>query len=309
MDMNKSPIEISVTMDFALSLDPTEKYPLATFADFLTDQHLESELLEATVESLNEVLVEAYCGEKHAQGNGAKRYQRSTRKTRTAATTAGDHQFSLGYVKDTEAADDENDHFRPIEQIVDFNGKKRYQQDIAARTVDLATDLSYRDAAAHSQDLERTPSKDMIRTRVTGYGRKLTEFVSSRIDGTEAGTVVPDGTSCYSQDDQREYHDVRITLAEDTETASRSLLDPSENTSWDEIAQSLDTAEAITDDFRVVSNSEMALSRPLRQKHETINSTYLTSHERLATSCGMTAHSRCRIVKRSSPRSRASSSI
>ena len=94
---------------------------------------------------------------------------------------------------------------------------------------------------------------------MTEYGRKLTEFVSSRIDGTEADTVVPDGTNCYSQDDHREYHDVRITLAEDTETASRSLLDLSVNASWDEIAQSLDTAEAITDDAKVVSDSETGL--------------------------------------------------
>jgi len=105
-------------------------------------------------------------GEKHAEGNGSKRYQRSTTKTRTAVTTAGDHQFSLSYVKGTAATDDENTHFRPIEQVVDFNGKKRYQQDIAVRTVYLATTLSYRDAAAQADELERTPSKDTIRSRI-----------------------------------------------------------------------------------------------------------------------------------------------
>ena len=254
-----SPIEITLTIHLSLSIDPSEQYPLAAFAEFLTNQHLESTLLEAVIESLDDMLVEAYCGEKHVDGNGDNRFQRSTTKTRTAVTTAGEHEFSLGYVKDTAARDDECEHFRPIEQLVDFDGKKRYQQDIAARTVDLATDLSYRDAVAHSQDLEKTPSKDTIRARVTEYGRKLTEFVSSRIDCTEADTVVPDGTNCYSQDDHREYHDVRITLAEDTETASRSLLDLSVNTSWDEIAQSLDTAEAITDDAKVVSDSEKGL--------------------------------------------------
>lgn len=227
--MKESPTEISVTIDFVLTLDLSEKHPLAALADFLTEQYLESTLLEAMVESLNEVLVEAYCGEKHAQGNGTKRYQRSTSKTRTAVTTASDHQFSLGYVKDTAAADDENTYFRPIDNVIDFNGQKRYQQDIAARTVDLATTLSYRDAAAHADELERTPSKDTIRDRVTDCGRKLTEFVSSRIARREAETVIPDGTNCYSQDEDREYHNVRVTLAEDTEAAARSVLDVSVN--------------------------------------------------------------------------------
>jgi len=261
MNMNESPIEVTVTVHFVLTIDPTEQYPLAAFAEFLTEQRLESTLLEAIIESLNDVLIEAYCGEKHARGNGTNRFQRSTTKTRTAVTTVGEHAFSLGYVEDTEAADDENGHFRPIEKVVDFNGKKRYQEDIAARTVDLATTLSYRDAASHAEELERTPSKDTIRDRVTECGRKFTEFVSSRIAGSEAETVIPDGTNCYSQDDDREYHDVRVTLAENTEAASRSLLDVSVNTPWRKISDSLERSEAITDDAKVVSDSEKSLVR------------------------------------------------
>ena len=259
MNMNKSPIEVTVTIHFVLTIDPTQQYPLAAFAEFLTEQRLESTLLEVIIESLNDVLVEAYCGEKHARGNGTKRFQRSTKKDRTAVTTLGEHEFSLSYVEDTAAADEEKSHFRPIEKVVDFNGEKRYQKDIAARTVDLATTLSYRDAADHADNLERTPSKDTIRDRVINCGGKLTEFVSSRIAGTEAETVIPDGTNCHSQDDDREYHDVRITLAEDTEATSRSLLDVSVNTPWSEIADSLEDAEAITDDAQVVSDFENSL--------------------------------------------------
>jgi hypothetical protein len=122
--MNKSPIEVTVTIHFVLTIDPTEQYPLAAFAEFLTEQRLESTLFEAIIESLNDVLVEAYCGERHAQGNGTNRFQRSTTKTRTAVTPVGEHEFSLGYLKDTAATDDETAHFCPIEQFVDFNGKK-----------------------------------------------------------------------------------------------------------------------------------------------------------------------------------------
>jgi len=70
MNVNESPIEVTVTIHFVLTIDPTEQYPLAAFTEFLAEQRLQSTLLEAIIESLNDVLVEAYCGEKHAQGNG-----------------------------------------------------------------------------------------------------------------------------------------------------------------------------------------------------------------------------------------------
>ena len=33
MNMNKSPIEVTVTIHFVLTTDPTEQYPLAAFAE------------------------------------------------------------------------------------------------------------------------------------------------------------------------------------------------------------------------------------------------------------------------------------
>jgi hypothetical protein len=52
---------------------------------------------------------------------------------------------------------------------------------------------------------------------------------------------------------------VQVTLAEDTDENSRSVLDVSVNADWDEIASSLDAMEAITDDSRVVSDAENRL--------------------------------------------------
>jgi hypothetical protein len=257
--MSESPIQITLTIHLVLSIDPTEQYPLAAFAEFLTKQNIESTLLESLIESLNEVLVEAYCGEKHAHGNGNERFQRSATSTRSAVTTAGEHEFTLDYVKDTATGETESSHFRPIEDLIDFDGKKRYQQDISAQSVDLATTLSYRDAASHGDGIFSKPSPDTIQRRVEEYGSKLTEYVATRLSGTEADTVVPDGTKCYSQDDDRDYHDVQITLAEDTDEDSRSVLDVSINADWTEIASSLEMMDAITDDARVVSDAENRL--------------------------------------------------
>jgi|AntDeeMinimDraft_5_1070356.scaffolds.fasta_scaffold15020_1 transposase-like protein len=258
-DMSKSPIQITLTIHLVLFIDPTEQYPLATIAEFITHQNLESTLLEALIERLNEVLVEAYCGEKHAPGNGTKRFKRSASSTRSAVTTAGEHEFALDYVKDTAPRDGEPSHFRPIEELIDFEGKKRYQRDISAQSVDLTTTLSYRDAASHGDGFEKMPSPDTIQRRVKEYGTNLTEYVTQRLSGTKANTVVPDGTKCYSQDDDRDYHDVQITLAEDTDEETRSVLDISVNDDWDEIASSLESTDTITDDAKVVSDSETRL--------------------------------------------------
>jgi len=52
MSMNPSPIEGTVTIHFVLTIDPTERCPLAAFAEFLTDQRLESTLFEAIVDTV-----------------------------------------------------------------------------------------------------------------------------------------------------------------------------------------------------------------------------------------------------------------
>jgi hypothetical protein len=190
---------------FELSIDNDKSLSLAALAEFITDQDIESTLLEAAVENLDAARVEAICGEKHATGNGSQRFQRAGTDIRQAVTTAGEHEFTLHYFKDTAVDQDTTSYFRPIEDVIYFDGQNRYQQDISAQAVDLATILSYRDAASHGDGFETMPSPDTINHRVREYGSKLTEFVADRLPGTEADTVIPDGTKCYSQDDDRDY--------------------------------------------------------------------------------------------------------
>jgi len=123
----------TIDVRFELSIDDDKTLPLATLAEAVTDQNLEAVLLESLVESLDAASVEALCGEKHAHGNGDQRFQRAGTDTRTAVTTAGEHEFSLHYVEDTAASPDESSYFRPVEDVLDFDGQNRYQQDIAAK--------------------------------------------------------------------------------------------------------------------------------------------------------------------------------
>jgi len=244
---------------FELSIDENKTIPLATLGEFVTEQNIESVLLEG--------LVEALCSEKHAHGNGNQRYQRAGTDTRTAVTTAGEHEFTLHYVRDTAADHDESSYFRPVEDVLGFDGQNRYQQDIAAKSVDLATSLSYRDAADHGNGFVSMPSPRTINRRVKKYGSKLMQFLPERVSGTEADAVIPDRTKCHSQDENRTYHSVQATLGEDTDNESRSPLDLSVNTDWDETASELDEEDAVTDDATVVSDGEESIVTALTDEN------------------------------------------
>ncbi|MFC4987094.1 ISH6 family transposase [Saliphagus infecundisoli] len=250
----------TIDVRFTISIDDHKTIPLAMLAEFLTDQDIESVILESVVESLDASRVEAYCGEKHAPGNGDHRFQRAGTDTRTAVTTAGEHEFSLHYVEDTAAGHDQSSYFRPVEDVLDFDGQNRYQPDIAATSVDLATSLSYRDAADHGDGIfERMPSPTTINRRAKEYGSTLKQFLPDCVAGTEADAVVADGTKCHSQDDDRSYHSVQATLGEDTADNSRSLLDLSVNADWNDTASDLDAIDAVTDDATVVSDGDTSI--------------------------------------------------
>jgi len=249
----------TIDVRLTISIDEDKTVPLATLAEFVTEQNIESVLLESMVESLDASRVKALCGEKYAHGNGEQRFQRAGTDTRTAVTTAGEHEFDLHYVEDTAADHDESSYFRPVEDVLDFDGQNRYQQDIAAKSVDLATSLSYRDTADHGDGIfKRMPSPTTINRRAREYGSKLKQFLPDCVASTDADAVIPDGTQCHSQDD-RSYHSVQATLGEDTAEESRSLLNLSVNADWDETVAELDDTDAVTDDATVVSDADKGI--------------------------------------------------
>ena len=249
-------MQATIDLRFTISIDEDKTIPLATLAEFVTEQNIESVLLESMVESLDAARVEALCGEKHAHGNGDQRFQRAGTDTRTAVTPAGEHEFNLHYVKDTAADNDESSYSRPVEDVISFDGQNRYQQDIVAKSVDLATDLSYRDATDHGDGFVPMPSPTTINRRAREFGSKLKQSLPDWVAGTEADAVVADGTKCHSQEEDRTYHSIQATLGEDSTEESQSLLDLSVNADWDETAKELEDSNAVTDDATVVSDAD-----------------------------------------------------
>jgi len=102
-------------------------------------------------------------------------------------------------------------------------------------------------------------SPTTINRRVREYGGKLKQFLPDCVADTEADAVIPDGTKCYSQDDDRSYHSIQATLGEHSADKSRSLLDLSVNADWNKTAAELDDMDAVTDDVRVVSDGDSGI--------------------------------------------------
>jgi len=162
----------TIDVRFELSIDDDKTLPLATLAEAVTDQNLEAVLLESLVESpttppasrrsvVRNTHMATVTSASNAPGTD----------TRTAVTTAGEHEFSLHYVEDTAASPDESSYFRPVEDVLDFDGQNRYQQDIAAKaSISLprsAIETLPITATASSRCRRRPPSTAVPRNTAT----------------------------------------------------------------------------------------------------------------------------------------------
>ncbi|MFQ3295782.1 MAG: hypothetical protein ACI8VE_002872 [Natrialbaceae archaeon] len=241
----------TVDVRLEITIDDDKTLTLGTLASEINDQEIEAKIVESVVQEADSQSIQEYCGEKYERGNGTKRFQRAGTTTRTATISAGTHEFRLHQAKDTE----KNRYFRPVENIITFDGKKHYQEDISMHGVDLATKLSYRDAVEEGERFTQMPSKTTINRRVKEYGTKLREFLTEAINGTQSACVQDDGTKCHSQEIEVNQHDIHVTL----DSANESLLDVRVNESWDDTAKELDDADAVADDATVVSDADSSL--------------------------------------------------
>ena len=114
----------TINVRLTVSIDEDKTLTLATIGEAVTEQELASTILEELVGSLDKQLGKEYCGEKLARGNGERRYQRAGTASRSATTTAGEHESDLHYVHDT----NEDSYFRPIEDAIEFEGQNHYQE-------------------------------------------------------------------------------------------------------------------------------------------------------------------------------------
>lgn len=245
----------SVDVHLELTIQDDKTVPLGTLAQSITDLDIEARLVEELVESADCQLTESYCGEKYERGNGEKRYQRAGTTTRTATTSAGEHELTLHQVKDT----DEGTYFRPVEDAVTFDGKNHYQADVSMDGVELATKMSYRDAVTEGELFTPMPSASTINRRVIEYGEKLRRFNREQAEGREVSCLQADGTKSHSQEDDQRYNNIKVAIADDGDGAGE-LLNISVDDSWKDTAEHLEAVDAVADDATIVSDADQELA-------------------------------------------------
>jgi len=214
----------SIDVYLELTIEDGNTLTLGTLASAITEEEIEAKIVETVVQEPDSHAVYRYFGHKYARGNGRKRFQRAGTSTRSATTTAGEHEFTLHDVKDTE----KDRYLRPIEDIIAFDGKRHYQKDVAMHGVDLATKLSYCDAAAEGELFRSMPSPSTFNRRVKEYGTKLQEFTTEKISTKSAACVQADDTKSHSQEASFRQHDIRVSL----DTGEDDLLDVRVNDDW-----------------------------------------------------------------------------
>ena len=116
----------SVDVTLEITIQERKLLTLSTVGRVVPGFEIEAHIVEAIVEMVDAQLTESYCDEKYEHGNREKRYRRAGKTTRTAPTSAGEHEFTLHQVKDT----NEKSHFRPVECSIGFNGLEHYQEDV-----------------------------------------------------------------------------------------------------------------------------------------------------------------------------------
>ena len=244
--------EVSISTDKTITVGALAKY--------CDEKGLGRAQFERIVACLDTHLVEQLCGEKYARGNGDNRYQRAGSDDKPVVTILGESTLSLSYVKDTQAADNEQTYFRPITEVLIFNGQKRYQQCISVEAATVATKTTYRETEAIGDRFTSMPSPATINRRVCEYGPKFQQQQTEATEHRAVQTVIPDGTKVHSQEENA-FQNISVTVSRPGvgDSHETTLLDVGVNTSWEKIATTLSDRDAIADDAAVVSDGEEAI--------------------------------------------------
>jgi len=213
---------------------------------------IEKKVVEDVIHTIDRKMVEEYCGPANTRSNGRKRYRRAGTRERHPVTSVGRLDLKLHRVKDTHRT--KNRTFRPVENVIGFDGRNIYQDDISMISAELATKMSYRDATIEGRLFTDMPSPSTINRRVIHYGKEAQRLNCQEIRQAEIKTVFPDGTKCHSQE-KKTKNEINVSLGLD-KNGEKVLLDARVNKPWEDTAKVLDEANALDKKAVVIGDGD-----------------------------------------------------
>jgi len=253
-------MDITVSLQIKITFDGNKKVSVGNVATAVKGLGLEQKVTEAAIQKADEELIEKYCGRKYARGNGKNRYQRAGTVKRHPKTSVGELDLKLHRVKDKEEG--ETRIFLPLEDRIEFDGKKVYQEDISVISAELATKLTCLDAVKEGkQFIKDFPSACTINRRVIEYGEKIKAFNGDKIKDARVEVAFADGTKTHSQEKGKSKNDVNVVLG--VRNGEKVLLDARVNKPWEKTASELDKAAALDEKAVVIGDAEREMRNAL----------------------------------------------
>lgn len=239
----KSLHEIEVSLQVKIGIQEDKKVTVGNISTAIKNLGIEPRITEQIIQTIDEKEVEKHCGSKYQRGNGKNRYRRGGTSDREPVTAVGKLNITLHKVVDTEA----NKTFKPINNVVDFEGQRIYQEDISMISVELATKMTYRDTVKEGKFITKDfPSPCTVNQRVIEYGEKIQEFNSEKIENISIETAFSDGTKTHSQEKGLDKNEINVVLG--MKNDKKIILGAKVNESWNESAKELRDVKAVSDE-------------------------------------------------------------
>jgi len=150
------PMQLQIQIPLQITIDiQNKKIPIQELTSAL--KGLEAIILGKVLEEIDDILISSM-----QKGYGKNDYHRHSREERTIVTQLGKTTFTLTRVREKSTGKT----FCPLYSLIEFDGKRLYQPDIAAIAVDYALSMSYRDSRRRLERMAESPSHSTIWRRV-----------------------------------------------------------------------------------------------------------------------------------------------
>lgn len=253
--------EIVASVQVRITIPKDKKVTVGNIASQIKTLKVEKHLVEEIIHTLDKEKVEEYCGPANARGNSEKRYERAGTKERHPVTSVGRLDLKLHWVEDKLRT--KNKTFRPIEDVIEFDGRKVYQEDISMVSAELATKMTYRDAVTEGElFMADMPSPSTINRRVIQYGSKIQEFNGQDVNGVRVKTAFMDGTKSHSQEKDKPKNEINISLGLNDKD-EKILLDVKVNKLWEDTAKYLEGLNALDENAVLVGDGDREMRNAL----------------------------------------------
>lgn len=242
---------IKLDLQFSISIAEDKKISVGNIARAVKESEIDAKIAEGIIHAIDVELVEEYCDKKYAQGNGEGEYQRAGTSKRHVMTCAGELDLTLHKITNVVTGHT----FKPIEDAVSFDGKKKYQEDISMIGVELATKMTYRDTQKEGElFINGFPSAGTLNARVIDYGDKINDYTKDDLTDANIDVAFSDGTKTHTQESDVKKNDVHVVLG--MKDCCKVLMGVTVNKPWNECAQNLDDKHALSKDAVIVSDAE-----------------------------------------------------